>query len=162
MQYTEEEMNKSHRAYLINMIGFGLWLLLAAGLTVYFLIARNRTGAVLSFVIGGVAAIFYWGVLGGDVARYERFLRGIRTGLHSSFTGTVLSVGEVAVHDDLPMQQIRIQDEEEDVERLCYRDVFKTDPVLTELKAGDRYRFTTHAQAIIAMEAADSAETTQE
>ena len=83
MQYTESEINKMHRVFLINMIGFAFWLLLGAALTIYFIVTRNRTGAILSFVCCGIVSIFYWGIWGADVVRYERFMREIQTGRHN-------------------------------------------------------------------------------
>lgn len=153
MEYTKQEIKKTHRAYLCTILLLLAWILAGLILTCIFLFSlRNKALAILSCILCGAPAIFFWGMWGIDVLRYERFMHGISTGLHNRFNGTVTQLGQITVHDELPMQQIYILDEKQNLERLCYRDIFKEDPLLKNLRVGQKACFTIHAQAIIKIE----------
>ena len=113
--------------------------------------ARIRWLSAALSILGGAAAIFYFGLYAQPVISYLRYLHEVIGGRNHVFTGELTEIAQDSVREGVPCKSLFFRDDSGDEQRLCYYDQIK----YTEgcVAVGGRYRVTVHGQSIIAISA---------
>ena len=113
--------------------------------------ARIRWLSMLLSMLGGAAAIFYYGMYTQPVIAYLRYLNEIIGGRSHEFTGELTEIAQDSVREGVPCKSLLFCDDAGDAQRLCYYDEVKYQKGCVTM--GSRYRVTVHGQSIIAISA---------
>ena len=111
--------------------------------------ARIRWLSMLLSMLGGAAAIFYYGMYTQPVIAYLRYLNEIIGGRSHEFTGELTEIAQDSVREGVPCKSLLFCDDAGDAQRLCYYDEVKYQKGCVTM--GSRYRVTVHGQSIIAI-----------
>ena len=148
MLYSEADRSLV-KSQLIRRLAVVLLLALVPSIPAIVLVytARIRWLSMLLSMLGGAAAIFYYGMCVQPVIAYLRYLNEIIGGRNHVFTGELTEIAQDSVREGVPCKTLFFRDEQ----RLCYYDEVKYTKGF--VKVGGRYRVMVHGQSIIEISA---------
>ena len=111
--------------------------------------ARIRWLSIVFSILGGAAAIFYFGMYVQPIISYLRYLNEIFGGRNHEFTGELTEIAQDSVREGVPCKTLFFADDAGDMQRLCYYDQIKYEKGCVTV--GGRYHVTVHGQSIIAI-----------
>lgn len=144
---------ESIKKQLLRRLGLLLLLALIPAIPAVVLVytARIQWLSAALGILGGSAAIFYWGLYVQPVISYLRYLHEIIGGRSHEFTGELTEIAQDSVREGVPCKTLFFRDDAGDEQRLCYYDQVKYSDGC--IAVGSRYRITVHGQSIIAISA---------
>lgn len=149
--YTEKDI-KNIRTQLIRRIVATIVIALIpnviAGVIMYTV--RIKGLSIGLGMLGGAAAIFYWGLYGHPVYAYLRYLREVVGGRTHEFTGKLTEIAQDSVREGVPCKTLFFCDDAGDEQRLCYYDLNKYPTEGCQVER--RYAVTVHGQAIVSIQ----------
>ena len=132
------------------------WLFIAAlvvffgvGLAIMYTVRMQWLSLVISLV-GGMGAIFAWGIYGVPVRRYWKYLNNIQTSRKHEWVGAFLRWEQPALREGVNFIALRFLDNANS-ERLLYWDQAKAQPAFNE---GEKWTLTECEHAIVGLEKA--------